>query len=67
MGACGSGLGTTGSLPVSVWSPGLLQTGWLNSKPLASHLGCYPTGTEEESPLPLRHSPPGTGVHLYLS
>lgn len=47
--------------------PWTVVTGWLNSKPLASHLGCYPAGTEEEPPLPVRHSPPGTGVHLFLS
>lgn len=68
MGTYGRGSGTTGSLPVSeCGSLDLLLTGWLRSESQATHLGCSPTGTEEESPLSLRHSLSGTGVHLYLS
>lgn len=57
-------------LPSDSVGPGLTLRGikpWLNSKPQASHLGYYPTGTEVESPLSVRRSPSGTGVHLYLS
>lgn len=36
-------------------------------KARASHLGHYPAGTEEASPLSVRHSPSRTDVHLSLS
>lgn len=69
-GGWGGGSCSTGSLPVTLWPLDLLLRGTacrLVSKLQASHLGCYPTGTEEESPLSVRRSPSGTGVHLYLS